>query len=184
MESRVWSAVLVHTYGRGFSFQVSIRWRMSVFRARTERCWPHLRSLGGQFGEPTLDEVDPAAGGWGEVQDEAGVLREPASDGRGLMVGGVVEHEVHPEFGRDGLVDRFEELQEFDRAVALVQRADDLARLVARSGVPGSIGNPRLRAQRHHQPLRRAQHLSARFDPALGSDFSHRPRARPPVRAG
>src|SRR5215213_4136822 len=35
MDSRIWSAVLVQTYGLGFSFQVFIQARMSVLRART-----------------------------------------------------------------------------------------------------------------------------------------------------
>src|SRR4051812_30755187 len=38
------------------------------------------QQLGGQLSEPALDEVDPAAGGRGEVQDEARVAGEPAFD--------------------------------------------------------------------------------------------------------
>ena len=45
MDSRIWSAVLVQTNGRGLSFQVSIQARMSVLRARTERCAPRRSSL-------------------------------------------------------------------------------------------------------------------------------------------
>jgi hypothetical protein len=53
----------------------------------------------------------------------------------GFVAGGVVEHEVHAELLGNVGVDRFEEFQELDRAVALVQRADDLARLDVERGV-------------------------------------------------
>ena len=53
------------------------------------------------------------------MQHEPRVLREPASDRRSFVAGGVVEHHVHAQLGRDGLLDRLEELQELDRAVAL-----------------------------------------------------------------
>ena len=69
-----------------------LSWRTDAVRRGAEE-------LGGQLGEPALDEVDPRAAGRGEVQDEPGVLREPALDGRGLVAGGVVEHEVHVEVG-------------------------------------------------------------------------------------
>jgi hypothetical protein len=36
IDSRIRSAGLVHTYGRGFSFQVSIHARMSALSARTD----------------------------------------------------------------------------------------------------------------------------------------------------
>ena len=45
------------------------------------------QQLGGQLPEPALDEVDPAAGGRGEVQDEPRVLSEPSFDLRGLVGG-------------------------------------------------------------------------------------------------
>lgn len=45
------------------------------------------------------------------------------------MAGGVVEHEVHVEVDGYVLVDCLQELQELDRAVALVQRSDHLPAL-------------------------------------------------------
>src|SRR3954447_4359273 len=53
--------------------------------------------LGGQLCEPALDEVQPTAGGRGEVQHKAGVLGEPALDLRGFVRRAVVEHEMHIE---------------------------------------------------------------------------------------
>ena len=44
--------------------------------------------LGGQLGEPALDEVQPRAAGRGEVQDEPRVREQPALDRRRLVGGG------------------------------------------------------------------------------------------------
>jgi len=44
MDSRIWSAVLVQTYGRGLSFQVLIQARMSALSWRTE-VWVARRSF-------------------------------------------------------------------------------------------------------------------------------------------
>ena len=60
------------------------------------------------------------------MQDETRVWREPATDFGGLVAGGVVEHEVHVEVPGT-FVDRLEELQELDGAVARVEGADHLA---------------------------------------------------------
>jgi len=92
------------------------------------------------------------------VQVKPGVRREPASDLRGLVAGGVVEHEVHVELGGDIAVDRLEELQELDRAVALVQRADHLPAPEVQSGVQAGGAVPLIivrrslgRAGKHRQ---------------------------------
>jgi hypothetical protein len=53
------------------------------------------QQLVGQFGEPALDEVQPPRAGRREMQDEAGVRRQPALDRRRLVRRGVLEHEVH-----------------------------------------------------------------------------------------
>ena len=50
--------------------------------------------LGGQLGEPALDEVEPGRAGRGEVQDEAGMVCQPTLYRRCLVGGGVVEHDV------------------------------------------------------------------------------------------
>lgn len=62
-----------------------------------------------------------------------GVLCEPAADGRCLVAGGIVKHEVDIDLDRRCGIDRLEELQELNRAMALVQRADHLARLDVRA---------------------------------------------------
>jgi hypothetical protein len=48
--------------------------------------------LVGQFAEPPLDQVQPGAGGGGEVQVEAGMLGQPGFD-LGFGVGAVVVHD-------------------------------------------------------------------------------------------
>jgi len=62
-----------------------------------------------------------------EVPHEPGVRGEPVTDGRRLVRGGVVEHEMDIELGGHFAVEGLEELLELDRAVPAVQRADDLA---------------------------------------------------------
>ena len=83
MDSRIRSAGLVHTHGRGFSFQFLIHADICVEHA-DGRVSTAAQQLGAQLTEPPFDEVDPAAGGRGEVQHEPGVLREPVDDLRDL----------------------------------------------------------------------------------------------------
>jgi hypothetical protein len=45
IDSRICSAGLVHTYGRGFSFQVSIHVRMSLLSCVTDVCAERLSFL-------------------------------------------------------------------------------------------------------------------------------------------
>ena len=59
----------------------------------------------GDLGEEALDQVEPGGGGRSEVQMEARMRREPASDLGGLMGGVVVEDQVKVEIGRRLLVD-------------------------------------------------------------------------------
>ena len=56
------------------------------------------------------------------MQEEAGVRGQPALDGRRLVGGAVVEHDVDGQLGRDLAVDRLQELLELDRAVTAMQR--------------------------------------------------------------
>ena len=55
--------------------------------------------LGGELGEPALDEVQPRRAGGREVQEEARVCGQPALDRRRLVGDAVVEHEVDVELG-------------------------------------------------------------------------------------
>ncbi len=88
-----------------------------------------------QLGKPALDQVQPAAGGRGEVQNKAGVRLQPAFDRRGLVRGGVVQDQVHVEIGGDFLLECVEELLELDSAVAGVQPADHFPGGDVQSGV-------------------------------------------------
>ena len=96
------------------------------------------------------------------------------SDLRGLVAGGVVEHEVHVEVLGDVRVDRLEELEELDRAVALVQ----LSRSPRRSGCSARRRGWWCRCARSRgsraRACRAASAGSARSGPALGSGSSHR----------
>jgi hypothetical protein len=53
-----------------------------------------------------LDKVHPRRAGWGEVQYESGVRREPTLDLGRLVGRGVVEDQVHVEFGGNVAIDR------------------------------------------------------------------------------
>ena len=136
----------------------------------------------GQLGEPALDEVQPRRAGRGEVQHEARVGGQPALDRRRLVGGGVVEHEVDVEVGGDLAIERGQELLELDRAVAGVQRADDLAGGDVQRGVEARgagalvvVGGALGRAGQHRQDRRGAIErldlgllIDAQHDRALG----------------
>ena len=62
-----------------------------------------------------------------KCNDEPGVGGQPLADLRRLVRGAVVEDHVDVEIVGDLAVERLQELLELDRAVAAVQRADDLA---------------------------------------------------------
>ncbi len=79
---------------------------------------PAADGLAGDDAEEDLDHVQPAAAGGGEVQVDAGVLRESGLD-VGVLVGGVVvAHHVQLDPGV-GLGDLLEEGQELDVGVLL-----------------------------------------------------------------
>jgi hypothetical protein len=61
------------------------------------------------------------------VQVIARVAREPGSNGRRLVDGVIVEHQVYVEIGWHRLLDLGQEVAEFDRTMALVAAADDPA---------------------------------------------------------
>ena len=52
---------------------------------------------------------------------------EPGFDGRRLVGGVIVEHQMDVEIGRHRLLDLRQEVAEFDRTVTLVAAADDPA---------------------------------------------------------
>ena len=76
------------------------------------------------------------------MQDEAWVGEQPFLDRRRLVRRAVVEHDVDVEAGRDLAIDGLKELLELDRAVAAVERADDLAGGEVQRGVEARGSRP------------------------------------------
>jgi hypothetical protein len=83
--------------------------------------------LVGEQREPAFDLVQPGGAGRREVEVVARVVGKPRGHRRRLVSGAIVEHQMDVEIGWHDLLDRGQELAEFDRAVALVTAADDLA---------------------------------------------------------
>src|SRR5271168_2424337 len=75
-------------------------------------------SLGGDFGEPALDLVQPGGVGRYKMQMEARIALEPAHNRGGLVRGVVVQHQMHVLAGRNACVDGLEEMQELLMGVA------------------------------------------------------------------
>ena len=69
------------------------------------------RSLG-DYPKPALHLVEPGGVGRCVVDVEPWSLRQPGADFAMLVSGGVVDDQVHVEFGRDLLVDPPQETQE------------------------------------------------------------------------
>src|ERR1700676_97274 len=82
--------------------------------------------LGGYLGEPALDLVEPGGMSRDKVQVEAGVALQPAQDGRCLVCGIVVEHQMHVWARRDTRQNGLQEMQKLLVGVAGVAMADDL----------------------------------------------------------
>jgi hypothetical protein len=149
MVSRISSAVLVHTNGRGLSFQVSTQAWIACLSWATQRWVPRRSHLVVSSAQPPLDQVQPRAGGRGEVQLNAGMGTQPPLD-RGSLVGrGVVADHVDGEVGRDGLVDPGQEAAELDRAGSRGQLGDDVARrdVQGRVQVGGAVAGVVVRAR-------------------------------------
>lgn len=83
--------------------------------------------LGGELGEPALDEIEPTRIGRREVQGEARMAYQPALD-RGRLVGrGIVDDQVYAEVCGHRLVDDAEEPVELLGALVCDEVGDDLA---------------------------------------------------------
>jgi len=78
-----------------------------------------------EFAKPALDQIEPAGAGGNEVQDEAGMLLEPALHEGVFVRAIVVEDEVEEQAGRELGIETLEELEEFLVAVARIALADD-----------------------------------------------------------
>jgi len=101
-----------------------------------------------------------------EVHFHPGAAGEPVADRRGLAGGEVAADQVHVQLGRDGLVDRGEELLEFHRAVLAVDLGDH-----------GAVGDAEGRQQAGHAvpgvvvgaaPGHPGRHRQHRLGPARG----------------
>ena len=86
-----------------------------------------LDLLVGEQPKPAFDLVKPGGAGRREMQVIARVAGEPSFDGRRLVSGVIVEHQMNVEIGRHGLLDLREEVAEFDRTVTLIAAANDPA---------------------------------------------------------
>ena len=79
-------------------------------------------ALPGHFGEEILDGIEPGGPGRREVECPTRVARQPGQHFRMLVRGAVVEHRVDHLAGGDLALDRVEEANEFEMAMALMQR--------------------------------------------------------------
>lgn len=76
--------------------------------------------------EPALNEVEPGSTDRGEMQVEARMVLQPASNRRRLVGSVVVEDHVDVEVLRLGRVDGLQELTELEGAMAFLAFPDDL----------------------------------------------------------
>ena len=122
---RIASADLVQMNGFGSSLWAWMKAVMAAFSSCTLRCTPRLICLSASS---ACNLVEPGGAGRREMKVIARVAGEPGFDGRRFVGSVIVEHQVDVEIGRHGLFDRGQELSKFDRTMALVAAADDLAR--------------------------------------------------------
>ena len=113
--------------GLGFWFQWVVHSLMEAVSSRTERWVPRAYLFGGEFGEPSLDEVHRGRVGGCEMEREAGVALHPALYGLCFVGGCVVQYDVDVEFWGNFAVDEVEEASEFLGAVAPCRGGDDPA---------------------------------------------------------
>ena len=158
---------------------------MSALSSRTERWVPRRSFLVVSSANQRSTRFSHERAGRGEVQDEAWVGGQPALDRRGLVGGGVVEHEVHVEVVGDLGVDRasgtswnsIARWRACSEPMTLpggeVQRGVEARGAVADVVVAGA----RRGAGQHRQDRLRCGR-------APGSGSSRRRRAPPPARAG
>ncbi len=78
----------------------------------------------GEDREPALDQVNPGRGSRCEVHMVARALGQPTMDQGGLVNSRIVEHHVNVQLGWNILIDRIQELAEFDTAVPMMALSD------------------------------------------------------------
>ena len=101
---------------------------MSACSARTDRCAPRrsflVVSSPNQRSTRFIHELEVGV----KCNSKRGWASSHCLIAGVLCVLAVVEHQMHGQIGRDLAVDGLQELLELDRAVAGMQRTDDLAR--------------------------------------------------------
>ncbi len=117
-------ALAVHVKGFGSWLRCSMD-RVFKFRDIMENA--SSDALACDLGEEPLDEIEPRAGCWGEVELETLVPGEPALHFLCLVRGVIVDDEMQIETGRRLAVDLPEERQELVCPVARQAFADDPA---------------------------------------------------------
>src|SRR5262245_14795885 len=95
-------------------------------------------------GEPSLDQIDPRATGWREMDVKPRMPHQPAMNQWRLVRAGIVDDEMHSEAWRDGRVDRRQEGAELARAMALMELTDDFAALGIECGKQRGGAVPRI----------------------------------------
>src|ERR1700730_15542866 len=127
MLARIWSAVLVQTNGLGswvVHVDVLADGRFQVFYASEHAT---SNSLVGEFGEPSLHQVDPGTVRRGEVDMKSWAFREPFPDHGGFVGSVVIQDDMDIQCGGHVRLDHIEELAKFRGAMAAVQLGDHAA---------------------------------------------------------
>ena len=81
----------------------------------------------GQVSEEAFDHIEPAGGGWCEVNVEALMTIKPAHDPLVLMCGVVIADQIDMFFLGDGMVDQAEKFQPLLMPMALLAEAEYFA---------------------------------------------------------
>lgn len=121
-------------------------------------------SFVGEFGEPSLNQIQPGAIGRRKVDMESRALGQPVADDRRLVSAVVVEDEVNVQIGWDLSLDHIQKPAEFHGAMASVELANHAAGLQIQSGkqrsravafivVGAALQLPRLHGQQRLSPV-------------------------------
>ncbi len=109
--------------------------RLKLFDA-AERAAPD--PFVGEFGEPSLHQVQPGAVCGREVNVKTGPLEQPVPDESSLVRAVVIQNQVHVQLGGNLRLDRVQKPAELDRTMALVKLADYVTGFQIEGGEQGS----------------------------------------------
>src|ERR1700736_909562 len=91
-------------------------------------------SLVGEFGKPSLHQVDPGTVGRGEVDMKSWAFRKPLADHGGFVRSVVIQDDMDIQSGGHVRLDHIEELAKFRGAMAALQLGDHAAGLQFQRG--------------------------------------------------